>query len=298
MGNVTCSFINVVCSCAFDYPGRERVCCGLGTAAEFWYVFAMPRTGGANEFVVRRCVDTPDTLLLKSLLRGLFRRRSQRTHEPKKRSVPLSSLRCLLSVVSDCVCTACGVSRHEVQGTRYEEQVQSTHAKCYVQRKDDTQHTDTGHVITRSPDTLARVYRGLTATSLLADTLINDVLMPWHDSFQDVLGQESLFSDADGACGLEALAGRFDWDSLAQILFRAHFPRMSRNPCPRLRDCGVRPGLRCARSHTLTAHTTWCALRGTQYVHGTWYNAHCTTFRVNVLEFKRLVAPLRVHFLS
>ena len=99
---------------------------------------------------------------------------------------------------------------------------------------DDTPHTDTGHVITRSPDTLARVYRGLTATSLLADTLIKDVLVPWHDSFQDVFGQESLFSDADGACGLEALAGRFDPDSLDQILVRAHYSRVSRNPCLRL----------------------------------------------------------------
>ena len=170
-----------------DYPGREDVCCSLGTAAELWYVGALPRTGGAKEFVFRRCVDTPDTLLLEFLLMKVRLADRLNEHTNRRRD----QYRCLLSIVSDCVCIACGVSRHKVQGTRYEEQVQRTHAKYYVQRKDDTPHTDTGHVITRSPDTLARVFRGLIATSLLAGTLINDVLMPWHDSFKDVPGQES-----------------------------------------------------------------------------------------------------------
>ena len=203
LGNVTCSVINDVCSCAFDYPVRERVCCSLGTAAEFWYVCAMPRTGGAKEIVVRRCVDTPDNLLLAFLLMRVWLEERLNEHTNRRRD----QYRCLLSVVSDCVCSACGDSRHKVQGARNKYKA----AKYWVQRKDDTPHTDTGHVITRSPDTLARVYRGLTATSLLAGTLINDVMMPWHDSFQDVPGQESLFNDVDGACGLEALAGRFDW---------------------------------------------------------------------------------------
>ena len=143
------------------------------------------------------------------------------------------------------------------------------------------------------PDTLARVYRGLTATSLLAGTLINDVLMQWHRFVPGCAmpGQESLFSDADGACGLEALAGRCDWGSLAQILVRAHFlTHVSQSVSSVARASvnddfvitGLQPGLRCARSHTITAHTTCCKVRGTQYVHGTWYNAHCTMFRVYI----------------
>ena len=205
------------------------MCCGLGTVTEFCYVCAMPRTGGAEEFVVRRCVDTPDNLLLAFLLMKVWLEERLNEHTNRRRD----QYRCHLSIVSDCVCNACGVSRHEVQGTRnkYNAHMQSPRYKGRT-----THHTTTPvmSLRDRSPDTLARVYRGLTATSLLAGALINDVLMPWHDSLQDVLGQESLFSDADGACGLEALAGRFDWDPLAQILFRAHFSRMSRNPCPRL----------------------------------------------------------------
>ena len=47
--------------------------------------------------------------------------------------------------------------------------------------------------------------------------------MPGHGSFQDVLGQESLFSDADGACGLAALAGRFGWGSFGSDLVSGTF---------------------------------------------------------------------------
>ena len=50
-------------------------------------------------------------------------------------------------------------------------------------------------------------------------TLIGDVLVP---------GQELLFSVADSACGLEALAGHLDQDSLARVLIRPDPSRIAR----------------------------------------------------------------------
>ena len=86
----------------------------------------VPRTGGANEFVVRRCVDTPDNFVAGVLVdESLIERTSQRTHEPKKRSVPLSSLHCLR------LCLHC-VRGFAAQSTRYKERGTSTKHTCKV----------------------------------------------------------------------------------------------------------------------------------------------------------------------
>ena len=88
-------------------------------------------------------------------------------------------------------------------------------------------------LVTSLPDsreTHAGLYRGLTRRGivqhlaglqpvLLSDgTPFNDVLMHWHDSLRDALGKEFLFSDADAACSLEALAGHSDQDAVDQVL--------------------------------------------------------------------------------
>ena len=58
-------------------------------------------------------------------------------------------------------------------------------------------------------------FRVLVASVLVPETLLlathtcsfDGTVVHWHDSLQDVLGQEFLFSDADDAGGLQALAG-------------------------------------------------------------------------------------------